>query len=177
MIQQLYQIRIIFSPTFVLFTQTSALDTYLVLFIFVCLYLFCSSVVTCVGFQEEENTNVCGHSAMFECRFFLYCHLWKRLFYFKRPCPLSQIFFLKDSIYSRQRGREREREGEKHQCVRDTWLPLTHTPCWGPGLQPRHVPWLGIEPATFGSCAGAQSTEPHQPGQVLKHFHLLIFDR
>ena len=32
-----------------------------------------------------------------------------------------------------------------------------------PGLQPRHVPWLGIEPEHFGSQAGAQSTEPHQP--------------
>ena len=44
---------------------------------------------------------------------------------------------------------------------------LSHTPYWGPGLQPRHVPWLGIEPRPFGSQAGAQSTEPHQPGQVL----------
>ena len=26
---------------------------------------------------------------------------------------------------------------------------LSHTPNWGPGLQPRHVPWLGIELATL----------------------------
>ena len=26
---------------------------------------------------------------------------------------------------------------------------LSHTPKLGPGLQPRHVPWLGIEPATL----------------------------
>ena len=26
---------------------------------------------------------------------------------------------------------------------------LLHTPYWGPGLQPRPVPWLGIEPVTF----------------------------
>ena len=26
---------------------------------------------------------------------------------------------------------------------------LLCTPYWGPGLQPRHVPWLGIEPATL----------------------------
>ena len=45
----------------------------------------------------------------------------------------------------RQRGREGEREGEEHQhcgC-------LSHTPHLGPGLQLRHVPWLGIEPATL----------------------------
>ena len=26
---------------------------------------------------------------------------------------------------------------------------LSHTPYWGPGPQPRHVPWLGIEPVTL----------------------------
>ena len=26
---------------------------------------------------------------------------------------------------------------------------LSHTHYWGPGLQPRHVPWLGIEPVTL----------------------------
>ena len=26
---------------------------------------------------------------------------------------------------------------------------LLHTPYWGPGLQPRHVPWLGIKPVTL----------------------------
>ena len=44
----------------------------------------------------------------------------------------------------RQRGREGKREGEKHQCV-----IASCTPCWGPGLQPRDVLWLGIEPATL----------------------------
>ena len=26
---------------------------------------------------------------------------------------------------------------------------FSHAPYWGPGPQPRHVPWLGIEPATL----------------------------
>ena len=35
-------------------------------------------------------------------------------------------------------------------CVRDTSFGcLSHAPSWRPGLQPRHVPRLGIEPATF----------------------------
>ena len=38
---------------------------------------------------------------------------------------------------------------------------------WGPGLQPRHVPWLGIEPATLWFSAHAQSTELCQPGWLL----------
>ena len=41
---------------------------------------------------------------------------------------------------------------------------LSCTPQWGLGLQPRHVPWLGIKPATLWSQARAQSTELHQPG-------------
>ena len=42
---------------------------------------------------------------------------------------------------------------------------LSHAPYWGPDPQPRHVPSLGIELVTlFGSEAGTQSTEPHQPG-------------
>ena len=58
------------------------------------------------------------------------------------------------------------REGEKHQCV---LFHLSHTPNRGPGLHPRHVPWLGIEPATlwFGSQAGVQSTETHSQGQYI----------
>ena len=41
----------------------------------------------------------------------------------------------------RGRGAEEEGEGEKHRCVRETSIScLSHTPNWGPGPQPRHVP-------------------------------------
>ena len=39
-------------------------------------------------------------------------------------------------------GRKRGRETSVCGC-------LSHAPYWGPGLQPRHAPWLGIELATF----------------------------
>ena len=42
---------------------------------------------------------------------------------------------------------------------------LSHGPHWGPGLQPRHVPWLGIKQVTLWFTAHAQPTELHQPGQ------------
>ena len=42
-------------------------------------------------------------------------------------------------------------------------------PYWGPGLQPRHVPWLGIELATLWFIAHAQSTELHQPGLIISY--------
>ena len=47
---------------------------------------------------------------------------------------------------------------------------LSSGPYWGPGPQPRHVPWLGIEPLPFGSQSSAQSTEPHQPGLFVCFF-------
>ena len=36
----------------------------------------------------------------------------------------------------REKGRDREREEEKHQCVVASRTPHN----WRPGLQPRHVP-------------------------------------
>ena len=37
-----------------------------------------------------------------------------------------------------------EGEGQKHQCA-----AASHTPHWGPGPAPRHVPCLGVEPVTL----------------------------
>ena len=65
-------------------------------------------------------------------------------------CPwfsfLNMIFifyyFLRFYLFIfRERGREGERERETSMCG-----CLSRTPYWGPGPQPRHVPWLGIEP-------------------------------
>ena len=65
------------------------------------------------------------------------------------------IYFLKYLfiylfIYLFESGRGGEREGGNYWCARETWIGcLLHAPRWGPGLQPRHAPWLGIEPATL----------------------------
>ena len=40
---------------------------------------------------------------------------------------------------------------------------LSCSPHWGPGLQPRHVPWLEIEPVTLWFTGQHSTTEPHQP--------------
>ena len=62
----------------------------------------------------------------------------------------------------REKGRKREREGEKHQCVVASHVPFHR----GPGPQPRHVPWLEIEPETCSLWDNTQPTEPHQPGPL-----------
>ena len=55
--------------------------------------------------------------------------------------------FFKDFIYLfLERGEGREKERERNINV---WLPLTCPHNWGPCPQPRHVPQLGIEPATL----------------------------
>ena len=62
--------------------------------------------------------------------------------------------FLKNFIYLlfRESRREEEREGEKDQCARDISIGcLLHAPSWGTWLQPTHVPYLGMEKATFQS--------------------------
>ena len=75
---------------------------------------------------------------------------------------LPNIFFL-DFIYSfLERGEEKEKERERNSNV---WLPLV-SPVWASGLQPRHVPWLGIELETLWFAAHAQSTELPQPGHI-----------
>ena len=51
-------------------------------------------------------------------------------------------FFLRFYLFTFREWGRREKEGEKHSCVVAFY--------WGPCLQPRHVPWLGIEPETLG---------------------------
>ena len=80
------------------------------------------------------------------------------------------LFFLRFYLFFRERGREKEREGEKYQCVVASCMPLP----------------LGTRPPTqacaltgkpFGLQACAQSTELHQPGSIsiFKHFLLIDF--
>ena len=57
-----------------------------------------------------------------------------------------QILFLKYFIYLfLERGREGEREGEKHQCVVASHMPQTGDPACKPSMCPR----LGIQMATL----------------------------
>ena len=45
---------------------------------------------------------------------------------------------------------EGRKRGRETSCERVTLIGcLSPAPSWGPGLQPRHVPWPGIEPVTF----------------------------
>ena len=73
--------------------------------------------------------------------------------------PLSYLFIF------RERGREGEREGEKHQRVVASHMPPTGDLARNPGMCPDwELNWWW----PFGSQSGAQSIEPPQPGKFLK---------
>ena len=64
-----------------------------------------------------------------------------------------------------------EREGEKHQCVVASHAPPTGDSASNPGMC---SDWASNQ-RPFGLQAGAQSTEPHQPGQIFAHFLIRFF--
>ena len=77
----------------------------------------------------------------------------------------SHFFSFLNFIYlflEKEEGREKEREENIN-----VWLPLAHHPALpGPGLQPRHVPWLGIKPRTLW-FTGRRSTHWATPARTL----------
>ena len=94
----------------------------------------------------------------------IYLNDYKNKFFFPKKRFYIFIFI--------QREREGEREGEKHHNV---WLPLT---CPLLGTWPTHNPGMcpdwELNWRPFGSQAGTQSTEPHQPGLKSKLFRIRI---
>ena len=87
------------------------------------------------------------------------------LIYVKNIC-LNWVAFLsfifKDFYLFLERGRERERGGDKQQCAVASHTPPTGDLAHNPGMCPD---WESNQ-RPFGSQASTQSTEPHQPGQV-----------
>ena len=73
---------------------------------------------------------------------------------------LSDFNFLKDFIYlflERGEGKERGKETSMCGC-------LSHAPYWDMAYNPGMCPDWEYNLPPFGSQAGTQSTEPHQPG-------------
>ena len=61
--------------------------------------------------------------------------------------PSVYFFFLINLFREGKGGRKRGRETSMGGC-------LLHAPYWGPGPQPRHVPWLGIKMETLWFAGG-----------------------
>ena len=88
-------------------------------------------------------------------------NFWK----FSLPClckkwfPQNYFFYL-----FLDRGREGEREGEKHQCIVASHVPPTGDLAHNPGMCPD---WESNQ-QPFGSQGATHSTGPHQPGPKLR---------
>ena len=85
------------------------------------------------------------------------------LYHIHRKGLIEGVFFLRFYLFIfRQRGKEGEREGEKHQCVVASCVPPTGDLAHNPGMCPDwELNWR-----LFGLLAGTQSTEPHQSGLI-----------
>ena len=103
-------------------------------------------------------TNVCAYHHTRDTEMFCYPQnafmpfLCNRTLHHPYPLEVTACFFKILSIYSlRERKGRRKKEGETSMCG-----CLSRAPHWGPGPQPRHVPWLGIQTATLwftGPCS------------------------
>ena len=81
------------------------------------------------------------------------------------------LYFLKILfIYVLERGREGEREGEKHQCVVASHAPHTGDLACNQGMCPD---WESNQ-RPFGLQTAAQSTEPYKPGLISKYFLIFV---
>ena len=90
---------------------------------------------------------------------------------FLRFC-LFIFIFLKILFIFQQRGRKGERESKKHPCVVASHVPPPGDLACNPGLCPD---WKSNQ-RPFGSQAGTQSTELHQPGLFLIFLICIIPD-
>ena len=80
------------------------------------------------------------------------------------------LFFLKILFIFRERGRQREREGNI-----SVWLPLACPQMGNLACNPGMCPDWETNQQRFGSQASTQSTEPHQAGLIILLFNFYMY--
>ena len=85
----------------------------------------------------------------------------------------EDVFFKIFYLLTLFREREREGERERNSNVPEIHGCLSYAPNYRPGPQPRHVPWLGIEPVTF-QFAGQHSIHWATPARARTFFLIHI---
>ena len=114
---------------------------------------------------------LCAHTQ--RVRSLVSCFIRSLVLWDQEPTLFLKRFYL---FIFRQRRREGERKGEKHQCAVASRVPWTGDLACNPDMCPD---WESNQ-QPFGSQAGVQSTEPHQPGQdptLMSSFNLNDFHK
>ena len=97
-----------------------------------------------------------------------FCKDYKKKIFFHLNFIFFILFFKDLCTYLfLEKGEGKEKERERNINV---WLPLTW-PHWEPGPQPRHVHWLGIEPATLWLFIGLRSGHWATPARAPLKFY------
>ena len=114
----------------------------------------CDSYMSHTWKHEKESMRL-------ECAPFI--HSLNKIFCFR---ILFTYLFLE-----RGKGREGERRTKTLMCG-----CLSRVPHWGPGLHPRHVPWLGIEPVSlrFRGWSSIHRATPARPQQKLLRAYFVL---
>ena len=114
-------------------------------------------VCLCLYLGQKSLDHVNVHQ--FFVKFFLSINFGKIFQSFERV--LEETFLKRFYLFILERKGGRKRGREKSMCG-----CLSHAPYWGPDLDcnPGMCPDWELNQQPFGSQAGAQSTEPHQPG-------------
>ena len=87
---------------------------------------------------------------------------------------INKRFYL--FTFFRERRRERDREGKKHQCEKDTLIASCLPPIGDLACNLGMCPDWELNRWPFGLLAGAQSTESHQPEvNNKKNFFLNVY--
>ena len=123
-----------------------------VLFIFLQIFEFSKFPLMLITNSSESGEHTLNHFNLFKCIDFIsFCM-------YHYHCP----YFFKDFIYLfLDRGEGREIKRERNINV---WLPLMHPPTGDLACNPGMCPGWELNQRPFGSKAGTQSAEPHQPG-------------
>ena len=115
-----------------------------------CIFLFIHSERISLGCITKNRIALIRHGHFFLISLAITHNLWTNL----------DTFFKKGYLFlERGEGREKERERNINGC-------LFHAPDQGPGPQPRHVPWLGIEPVILW-FAGPHSVHWATPARAI----------
>ena len=96
--------------------------------------LYCTVCLVTSSIIHKPITSLVSVNGLSQFKFFLHTNLTLK-------CVFLKFLFIY-LFLERKGGRERGTETSMCGC-------LSLAPYWGPGLQPRHVPWLGNKPVTL----------------------------